>query len=76
MFQMQGKKGITGMEKSEKKYSKLEEVEADLAQARAGIRAELAANKTDLVDPDYVPHGPMYWDPKAFHRYVYNILIY
>ncbi|KAG6401568.1 hypothetical protein SASPL_138428 [Salvia splendens] len=62
------KKNSTRIEGSERKYSNLAKVEADLAQARAVIRAELDANQTDLVDPDYIPTGPMYWDPKTFHR--------
>ncbi|KAL6496295.1 hypothetical protein OROGR_029553 [Orobanche gracilis] len=52
---------------SDRKYSDLEMVEADLAQARAAIREAKGGNET-LQDPDYVPDGPMYWDPKAFHR--------
>ncbi|KAG6412090.1 hypothetical protein SASPL_124756 [Salvia splendens] len=62
------KNNITRIEGPERKYSPLAKVEADLAQARASIRAELAGNHTDIVDPDYVPTGPMYWDPKVFHR--------
>lgn len=62
------KNNITKIEKSDKKYSKLAKVEADLVQARAAIRAGLAGNQTDIVDPDYIPNGPMYWDPKAFHK--------
>ncbi|KAL6503074.1 hypothetical protein OROHE_023703 [Orobanche hederae] len=52
---------------SDRKYSDLEMLEGDLAQARAAIREAKGGNET-LQDPDYVPDGPMYWDPKAFHR--------
>ncbi|GFP91231.1 probable glycosyltransferase at5g03795 [Phtheirospermum japonicum] len=50
-----------------KKYSNLEMVEAELVQARAAIREVKGGNQTQF-DPDYVPNGPMYWDPQVFHR--------
>ncbi|KAL3646845.1 hypothetical protein CASFOL_009389 [Castilleja foliolosa] len=50
-----------------KKYSNLEMVEAELSRARAAIRKAKGGNET-LLDPDYVPSGPMYWDPNLFHR--------
>ncbi|KAL8504991.1 hypothetical protein ACS0TY_016258 [Phlomoides rotata] len=59
-------KNETSSRKSEKMYSKLEKVEADLSEARAAIREARTGNQTQ--DPDYVPNGPMYWDPKVFLR--------
>ncbi|KAL8036292.1 hypothetical protein ABFS82_12G146200 [Erythranthe guttata] len=50
-------------------YSSLEMVEADLAQTRDAIsQAKKGGNETRDPDPDYVPDGPMYWNPKVFHR--------
>ncbi|GLT51118.1 hypothetical protein SLA2020_245520 [Shorea laevis] len=53
-----------------KRYSKLQKVEARLAKARSSIReAALVRNLTSThQDPDYVPQGPMYRNPNAFHR--------
>ena len=54
-----------------KKNSKLERVEANLARVRSSIKeAALVRNLTSIhQDPDYVPHGPIYRNANAFHRY-------
>ncbi|XP_058110043.1 probable glycosyltransferase At5g03795 isoform X2 [Magnolia sinica] len=53
----------------------LDKVEAGLAKARAVIR-EAALNGKLLSspepDPDYVPRGPIYRNPHAFHRYNFH----
>ncbi|KAH1123223.1 hypothetical protein J1N35_006383 [Gossypium stocksii] len=46
--------------------TKLDKLEAGLQRARAAIKD--AKNSSRLLDPDYVPVGPMYWDAKSFHR--------
>ncbi|MBA0734738.1 hypothetical protein Gogos_018632, partial [Gossypium gossypioides] len=46
--------------------TKLDKLEAGLQRARAAIKD--AINSSQLLDPNYVPIGPMYWDAKAFHR--------
>ncbi|XP_059296285.1 probable glycosyltransferase At5g03795 isoform X2 [Lycium ferocissimum] len=51
---------------SKKKLSNLERIEAGLGQVRAAIKAQ-SGNRT-LDDPEYVPKGPCYWNPSAFHR--------
>ncbi|XP_073147400.1 probable glycosyltransferase At5g03795 [Henckelia pumila] len=52
---------------SQRKYSDLKLLEADLIQARAAIKKAKDRNQTE-DDPDYVPNGPMYWNPQVFHR--------
>ncbi|KAL2514295.1 putative glycosyltransferase [Forsythia ovata] len=56
----------TRIRRSQKNYSNLEKLEFGLGQARAAIREAQHGNQTE--DPFYVPNGPMYWNPKAFHR--------
>ncbi|KAG4959593.1 hypothetical protein AAZX31_13G131600 [Glycine max] len=53
-------------QKRKRKFSFLDKTEAVLAQARAAIRE--AENWNQTQDSDYVPVGPMYWNPKEFHR--------
>lgn len=59
----------TRIPRSQKKYSNLERLEVGLGQARAAIREAQHGNQTE--DHFYVPNGPMYWNPKAFHRYIF-----
>ncbi|XP_060176974.1 probable glycosyltransferase At5g03795 isoform X2 [Lycium barbarum] len=51
---------------SKKKLSNLERIEAGLGQVRAAIKAQSRSRTLD--DPEYVPKGPCYWNPSAFHR--------
>jgi len=48
----------------------LEKTEVGLAQARAAIR-EVRNENYPTLDSDYVPMGPVYLNPKTFHRYNY-----
>ncbi|KAJ4970566.1 hypothetical protein NE237_003665 [Protea cynaroides] len=54
--------------KMPKEHSSLERLEAGLARARAAIREAARNWNQTLTDADYVPQGPMYWKPRAFHR--------
>lgn len=49
---------------------KLERIEHGLAKARAAIREATRnpSGKSLIEDKDYVPQGPMYRNPHAFHR--------
>ncbi|KAG0467158.1 hypothetical protein HPP92_018738 [Vanilla planifolia] len=52
-----------------RRNDKLERLESNLARARAAIRAVAQSpNKTFAIDKDYVPVGPVYRNPYAFHR--------
>ncbi|KAK7410949.1 hypothetical protein VNO78_02200 [Psophocarpus tetragonolobus] len=52
------------------KNTKLRRIEARLAKARYSIReaGKIRNLTSSLQDPDYVPHGPIYRNAKAFHR--------
>ncbi|KAL4017404.1 hypothetical protein IC575_020956 [Cucumis melo] len=64
-----GKSATSGISKT-KGYSKLKKLEEKLGRARAAIRkASQLHNLTSIHhDPDYVPTGPIYRNPNAFHR--------
>ncbi|KAI3473952.1 hypothetical protein Pfo_028526 [Paulownia fortunei] len=51
-----------------KTFSNLQILEAKLQQARAVIRDAQRGNGT--YDSGYIPTGPNYWNPSAFHRYL------
>lgn len=48
----------------------LDRIEAGLRRARAAIKeAKQYGNQThEILDPDYVPDGPIYRNAKAFYR--------
>ncbi|XP_019187801.1 PREDICTED: probable glycosyltransferase At5g03795 isoform X2 [Ipomoea nil] len=50
-----------------KKLSNLERVEAGLSRVRAAIREAKTGNQM-FEEPDYVPSGPIYRNPRTFHR--------
>ncbi|KAG8376648.1 hypothetical protein BUALT_Bualt09G0085300 [Buddleja alternifolia] len=49
-----------------RRFSNLQILEAKLQRARAAIRDAKSGN--EAYDPDYIPTGPIYWNPSAFHR--------
>lgn len=51
-----------------KRFTQLEKLEAEMRNARNVIRGGSATNSSSSNDPDYVPIGPMYWNPNSFHR--------
>ncbi|KAL0426476.1 UNVERIFIED_CONTAM: hypothetical protein Slati_2822400 [Sesamum latifolium] len=61
----EGYRNATRSGKPEKRYSDLEMVEVDLVHARAAIREAIMNGGNQTDDPDYVPNGPMYWNPKS-----------
>ncbi|XP_047958648.1 probable glycosyltransferase At5g03795 [Salvia hispanica] len=52
--------------KISKRFTNFQVLEAKLQKARAAIRN--AKNGNTSSDPDYVPSGPVYWNPSSFHR--------
>lgn len=54
--------------KPKRAVTKLRKLEAGLQRARVAVKEAALGNQTQ--DPDFVPLGPMYWDSKAFHRYI------
>lgn len=64
-------KGSTkNSETSHRMVNKMRKVELGLARARFGIRkAAMSGNRTSpFQDQDYIPAGPIYHNPHAFHR--------
>lgn len=68
--QVKNEQGYQNLTRIRGSRSSLQTLEADLAQARSAISESKGQNETREPDPDYVPDGPMYWNPKAFHRYI------
>ncbi|KAH6762262.1 Exostosin family protein [Perilla frutescens var. hirtella] len=52
--------------KISRRFTNLQMIEAKLQQSRAAIRDAKGGNTS--FDPDYVPSGPVYWNPSAFQR--------
>lgn len=52
-------------------YSRLEKIEARLVKVRQAIKGAVRYKNLTSTheDPDYVPHGPVYRNANAFHRY-------
>ncbi|KAK6147113.1 hypothetical protein DH2020_018025 [Rehmannia glutinosa] len=48
-------------------FTKLQILEAKMQQARAAIRDAQRGNN-GTYDSGYIPTGPIYWNPSAFHR--------
>lgn len=57
---------VVSAAKIRREYSRLERLEGNLRRVRATIREARNGNQTQ--DSDYVPTGPMYWNPNSFHR--------
>ncbi|KAL8526220.1 hypothetical protein ACS0TY_015439 [Phlomoides rotata] len=49
-----------------RRFTNLQVLEARLQQARASIKDTQSGG--GAFDSDYVPTGPIYWNPSAFHR--------
>lgn len=54
-----------------RKYSQLDKIEARLVKVRQAIKGAVRYQNLTSThdDPDYVPHGPVYRNANAFHRY-------
>ncbi|XP_028771375.1 probable glycosyltransferase At5g03795 [Neltuma alba] len=64
------RKGTEEVSITNQKDKKLKKIQARLARVRSSIReASKVRNLTSThQDPDYVPQGPVYRNPNAFHR--------
>lgn len=49
-------------------YTCLQWLEGSLRRPRVAIRDAKLGNRSQ--DSNYTPHGPMYWNANAFHRYI------